>query len=116
MKLNSQTFILDRMVQQWACRQRSYISGRPAECGHHHISREYLLTRWDIKNIIPLTLEEHRAVHDGSLSYVIINPFREQYLINQKNRNFKDFLLENGLTLAEFVKAKQAQWAERVRA
>ena len=104
------------MVQQWACRQRSYISGMPAECGHHHIGRGHILTRWDLKNIIPLTFREHQLVHSGELLYDIRNPFRQQYLINQRRRNLKDFLLEKGWTLDDFLsKAKEKLKAELER-
>lgn len=94
---------LDRLVQQWACKQRSYISGRPAECGHHHIHRNSTLTRWDLLNIIPLTLEEHRGVHEGWLHYEIQNPFRAQYLEDQRRKSFKDHLLETGQTMNDFM-------------
>lgn len=100
---------LDRMIQQYATQRRSYISGLPAECGHHHIGRSNTLLRWDINNIIPLTLAEHRAVHDGTLKYKINNPFREVYLESRRNRNIKDYLLEKGMTFEEFALRKKEE-------
>lgn len=95
---------LDALVQKWACRQRSYISGYPAQCGHHYIGRSDMLLRWDLRNIIPLTFDEHRLVHDGMLQFEILNPFRKQFLLNQKNKGLKTYLLEEGLTVEEFLK------------
>lgn len=100
----SQIRRLDALVQKWACQQRSYVSGLPAQCGHHYIGRSDMLLRWDLKNIIPLTQDEHRRVHDGFMAVNIKNPFREQYLRNRKNKGLKAYLLENGLTVGEFVK------------
>lgn len=42
---------LDALVQKWACRQRSYISGYPAQCGHHYIGRSEMLLRWDVQEL-----------------------------------------------------------------
>ena len=95
---------LDSLIQKWACKQRSYVSYKPAECGHHYVHRNCKLLRWDIHNIIPLTIEEHTRHHSGLLNIEIRNPFREQYLINMKNKQFKDYLLENGLTEDEYLK------------
>lgn len=100
----SQIHRLDALVQKWACQQRSYVSGLPAQCGHHYIRRSEMLLRWDLRNIIPLTLDEHRLVHSGYMMIDINNPFREQYLRNQKNKGLKAYLLENGLTVCEFIK------------
>lgn len=95
---------LDALVQKWACRQRSYISGYPAQCGHHYIGRSEMLLRWDLRNIIPLTFDEHRLVHNGMLRFEIQNPFRKQFLFNQKNKGLKTYLLEEGLTVEAFLK------------
>lgn len=94
---------LDKMVQIWASKQRSYISGQPAQAGHHYHSRRIKLLRWDLRNIIPLTYEEHYKYHAGAIDLYIRNPFREQYLENMKNKDFKDYLLENGLTEREWL-------------
>lgn len=100
---------LDRLVQQWACAQRSYISGLPAECGHHHVGRNNLLLRWDLRNIVPLTMEEHRAVHDGRLRYDVHNPFRAAYLRDCRHKVLKDYLLEHSLTVGEFIKLREQE-------
>lgn len=101
---------LDKLVQMWACRQKSYISFKPAECGHHYIHRSCKLLRWDSFNIIPLTMEEHTRHHAGLLEIEIKNPFREQYLMNKKNTRLKDYLLQNNLTEDEWLKQKLQQW------
>lgn len=107
----------DKLVQMWASRQRSYISGKPAQCGHHYYSRHNKLLRWDIKNIIPLTLEEHIKIHSGKLEYKIKNPCNRMYLSRLANKDYKDYLFENNLTDNEFVlkcneKLKEALSAE----
>lgn len=94
---------LDAMVQDWACKQRSYLSNMPAEVGHHYYSRRHKLLRWDLLNIIPLTNEEHRKVHDGKYKIEIQNPFRELYLAQRVNMDYKQFLLENGWTEREYL-------------
>lgn len=92
----------DRLVQVWAQRQRSYVSGKPAQCGHHYYSRRCKLLRWDLNNIIPLTLEEHIKIHEGKIKYEI-NPCRREHLERLFQKDYKDYLLENNLTEKEFV-------------
>lgn len=93
----------DRLVQIWASKQRSYISGKPAECGHHFHSRHNKLLRWDLKNIIPLTLEEHQQIHTGKLRYKMINPCNVLYLDRLYRKDYKDYLLERGMTEQDFI-------------
>lgn len=107
----------DRLVQMWAARQRSYVSGKPAQCGHHYYSRHNRLLRWDLKNIVPLTIEEHTKLHSGKLEYKVKNPCNELYLERMYHKDYKTYLLENNLTDAEFVakcnkKLKEALSAE----
>lgn len=104
----------DRLVQVWATLQRSYISRKPAECGHHYYSRHNRLLRWDLLNIIPLTFEEHTQLHSGNLEVNIENPFRKQYLENMINKDFKRYLLENNITEAEFVKICNKKLKEKI--
>lgn len=104
LKTNTIEDKLDRMVQEWACKQRSYLSNRPAEVGHHYYSRRHKLLRWDLLNIIPLTNEEHRLYHDGNILIEIENPFRQLYLSQRVTMDFKDYLLQNGWTEKEFLK------------
>lgn len=95
---------MDRMVQQWACRQKSYLSYMPAQCGHHYKKRRIDLLRWDLRNIIPLTFNEHTLVHSGALHVEIQNPFRLLYLEQRATINLKSYLLENGWTRDEWLK------------
>lgn len=105
----------DRLVQQWASRQRSYISQSTRNVvGHHYYSRHHKLLRWDLHNIVPLTYEEHTELHKGNLVVEIKNPFRKQYLMNLLNKNYKDYLLENGLTDEEFVKLCNKKLKEKI--
>lgn len=102
-KLDKMAKELDKKVQQWAIQQQSYLTLLPAEVGHHYYSRRHKLLRWDLLNIIPLTNDEHRKVHDGIYRVEIKNPFRELYLADMVNKDFKQYLLENGLSEEEFM-------------
>ena len=93
----------DRLVQEWACKQKSYLSRQRAECGHHYYSRRHMLLRWDTANIIPLTFKQHQNVHEGNIKIEIKNHFRKQYLENLVHKDFKDYLLENGMTRKKFA-------------
>lgn len=104
----------DRLVQVWATMQKSYMSRKPAECGHHFYSRHNRILRWDLLNIIPLTIEEHTKLHEGKLEINIGNPFRLQYLKNMVNKNYKMFLLENEMTDFEFVKYCNKKLKEKI--
>lgn len=104
----------DRLVQVWATKQRSFVSRKPAECGHHYYSRHNRLLRWDLLNIIPLTVEEHTKLHSGNLEINIENPFRKQYLENMINKDFKKYLLENNITDDEFVKICNKKLKEKI--
>lgn len=92
---------LDKLVQEWASRQRSIYSGKRGCVGHHIYSRSNKLLRWDLRNIAPLTMEEHRLLHDGKI-YLEINYDTQQYLQKMLLMQFKDYLLFNNLTEKEF--------------
>lgn len=97
---------LDRLVQQWACKQHSIISGKPAGCGHHYFSRRHEIIRYNLDNIIPLTLEEHNKVHSGEIK-INIPEILEEILFKLKEQGLKNYLLENRLTLDDFYKREE---------
>lgn len=103
----------DRLVQIWATRQKSYVSRRPAQCGHHYYSRWHGLLRWDLENIIPLTYEEHTNHHAGKLPLELPEP-RKSYLESLRRKDFKDYLLENNLTKIEFAKVCNEKLKEKI--
>lgn len=102
-KLDRLSDELDALVQKWAATQRSYLSYRPAEVGHHYYGRRMELLRWDLLNIIPLTDEEHKLYHSGKILIEIKNPFRELYLAQRAAMDYKQYLLENQLSKEEFM-------------
>lgn len=105
----------DKLVQIWASKQRSYISGaRRNVVGHHFYSRHNRLLRWDLLNIIPLTYEEHTDLHNGRIQIEIRNPFRKQYLENLLNKDYKDYLLEMRITDEDFVKMCNKKLKEKI--
>lgn len=99
----------DRLVQEWACKQKSYLSRQRAECGHHYYGRRHILLRWDTANIIPLTFKQHQNVHERNIIIEIKNPFRKLYLDNMVNKDFKDYLLEHGMTKEDFIKERNLE-------
>lgn len=103
----------DRLIQVWATKQRSYVSMKPSQCGHHYYSRYHKLLRWDLKNIIPLTLEEHTQLHSGKLT-ITLPEDRQEYLDTMVNRNYKNYLLENNLTDEEFVMICNKKLKEKI--
>ncbi|MCM1497236.1 MAG: hypothetical protein NC124_02100 [Clostridium sp.] len=95
---------LDALVQKWACTQLSIISNRPAECAHHYFSRSHEIIRYDIRNLIPLTLKEHTLVHVGKI--ILENPYEDE-LRQLCNKGIKQFLLENSITKKEWLKERE---------
>jgi len=97
---------LDKLIQQWACTQRSQISGRQAECGHHIVRRANKLTRWNIRNIMPLTYEEHYFLHNNNVDFRT----KEQIAYYEENKNkswhgliTKEFMLEKKKELCNIL-------------
>jgi len=96
--------LLDQLIQKWACRHRSQASGKKAQCGHHIITRANLLTRWDIRNIMPLTFREHYDIHSNGLDYR--TPTQKEYCLKFANSSLVDYLVKNQLTEQEFKEQK----------
>lgn len=103
----------DKLIQRWACSQRSYVSMKPAQCGHHYYSRRIRLLRWEIANIIPLTYQEHTALHAGNLK-LEISKGREDFLSALAHKDYKNFLLECNLTDEDFVKIYNKKLKEQI--
>ena len=97
---------LDKLVQEWASRQRSIYSGKRGCVGHHIYSRKNKLLRWDLRNIAPLTPEEHRLLHDGKI-YLEIDYDTQQYLEKMMMMQFRDYLLFNEQTEQEFYQKER---------
>ena len=102
---------LDRMVQEWASRQPSMYSGRYGCVGHHIYSRRHTLLRWDLRNIAPLTMAEHRLLHDGKIP-LELDEDTEKYLDMVAGTNYKNWLLFNGYTEAEFFASEKQKLKE----
>lgn len=104
---------LDKLVQEWASRQRSIYSGKRGCVGHHIYSRKNKLLRWDLRNIAPLTPEEHRLLHDGKI-YLEIDYDTQQYLEKMMRMQFRDYLLFNNLTEKEFYQKERQKIKRRL--
>lgn len=104
----------DRLIQIWATKQRSYISFKPAECGHHYYSRRNHLLRWDVLNIIPLTYEEHTNFHSGKIEIIIKDEEIQKYLSGMAKKDYRQYLLENNLTEQEFIKKCNKKLKEKI--
>ena len=94
---------LDKLFQQYACLQKSAISRKPAECGHHIVARRFKILRWDIANCYPCTLQEHILIHEGKIKVEV-----SETLEKLKQVNFKNYLLQQGITEQDFM-LKQKQ-------
>ena len=105
---------LDALVQKWAAKQPSMYSGKRGCVGHHIFSRKNIMLRWDLKNIAPLTPEEHRLLHDGKI-YLEVDYETQMYLEEMMRVNYKTWLVMNGMTEKEFFqKEKEKLKAELV--
>lgn len=114
-KKEAKEYELDRLVQQWACRQRSMMSLRRSEVGHHIIRRNVYLLRWDINNIMPLTNEEHRYAHSHKNEvWESLDSSLRVYLKRKELMDLKDYLLKNGKTYNEFLDEKLDFWKGKI--
>lgn len=95
---------LDRLVQQLSENRRCYICRtKNSSEVHHLIGRSNPLLRYELANLIPICARCHRAIHDGKINQEnYINPTRWQWLQENKNKSFKDYLLGLGLTKQEY--------------
>lgn len=102
---------LDRLVSKWVYSQRSAINGEYGCEPHHYFSRRHHLLRWDVKNIVPVTRFQHELIHTGRILYK--SPYQD-YLKDMKNKDFKQYLIDNNLTEEEFLNKKLKEWRNRV--
>lgn len=84
---------------------------------HHIIGRRSHLLRWDIKNLVPLCRECHIKVHTKGIKYLklFLPQARFDYLEKMKNKDFKQYLIEQGLTREDFYKMKEQQLNEAIK-
>ena len=104
---------LDTLFQQYACKQLSAISYAKAQVGHHIVGRANKMLRWDIRNCLPLTHEEHQMLHAGKITWRPDLDLSE-YLINTGNIQLKDYLVQNGLSMQDFMNNKQKDLEEAI--
>ena len=102
---------LDALIQQYACTLRSAISGARAECGHHYIGRRFEILRWDWRNIIPLTFEEHGIVHSQGIE---LEPPDKEFCDSIHWVSFKDYLMLNNWSKKEFMEFKKQELRDKI--
>jgi len=85
-------------------------SDQPLDC-HHIIRRGVVLTRWDVANGIPLCIPCHAKAHtaEGKADVILIGMVDYPYLMQQAQKNYKDYLLERGMVEAEFRERELVQ-------
>ena len=94
---------LDRLVQQLRINQRCHICGAKATEIHHIIGRKNYVLRYDLPNLLPVCQQCHSDIHDKGLSVESYVPSEIwQYLQENKNKSYKDFLLFCGMTEDEY--------------
>ena len=73
-------------------RGRSVVSGSPATEIHHIVTRSRKNTRWDVDNGCPLTLQEHRMLHDNpSFRHIVHLKFGLKNIDNLQIKSVKYF-------------------------
>lgn len=95
---------LDKLVQK-ACENQQCRVCRKSPCvGHHVTRRREKMLRWDILNILPVCPEHHRMIHDGKIKEQDLLPEEIwNYLQEVKNKDYRTFLLEIGMTEKEYL-------------
>lgn len=79
---------------------------------HHIIRRDNILLRYDVNNLLPLCEKCHRQIHDNGMYNRGMDFLDEQtqaYLLRMKNVDFKQYLLELGITKEDFLKQKEKE-------
>ena len=79
---------LDRMVQNWAIRQKSEISGQYGCVAHHIVGRANHYLRFDKENLFVCTPQEHDLIHRGILKV-------ETYISPKRLGNLRDKKLKS---------------------
>jgi len=99
--------ILDRLIQEISSAQLSQISKTRGCVGHHIVRRHNKLFRWDLENIMFVTLQEHQLIHTIS-GYEDDNLSLQQKIFKELNNNLniKDYLIKNCTTEEEFLQNK----------
>lgn len=88
-----------------------------ATAQHHVIPRANMLLRYDVQNLIPLCAKCHAEIHDKGMynrGMDFLTEDRKNYLLSMKNKIFKDFILENGLTEDEFFESQKRILLENI--
>lgn len=107
---------LDRLIQQACHNQRCHICRiNFATAMHHIITRARKLFRYDIVNIIPVCNECHRKIHDQGLKVQNYIPKEQwEYLLDHKNDDYKDWLIQNGKTEDEYLYECKKEWEKQI--
>lgn len=86
---------LDTIIQTITSKKKChYCKTSKGVVGHHLIRRADLMYRWDLNNILPVCMYCHRKIHDG---------FLKEPTLDIQRQTLKDYLLNNGLTLEDFM-------------
>ena len=100
---------LDILIQKISAKQKSQISKTDKNIiGHHLIHRGNELFRWDLDNIMFITVQEHTNIHSIP-NYEIQHLTEKQKEFKELNRNksLKDYLLKHGLIKKEFMQERK---------
>lgn len=96
--------MLDGLVQRYAFLSRNGVNGYSRQnVGHHIVSRRVMLLRHDIANIFPCDNMQHTLIHAGKIDpYDYLSAERKEYLQEMEHKDFKQYLLEKGITKEDF--------------
>ena len=91
------------------------VTGQTIEC-HHIIPRKRYLTRWDYRNGVVLSFENHGKVTDYVLERrKVENLVDMEYLDSISRQTKKDYLITHGLSDAEFRQQKKKELLEIIK-
>lgn len=106
---------LDRLYPQLSYGRLCYACGKPASQMHHIIGRSNKILRWDYRNIIPVCSYCHQLMHDKNMwnkGYDL--SLYKEVLDKYRNMDIKDYLLENGMDMKEFLALKEKELNARI--
>jgi hypothetical protein len=91
-------------------------TGESLQC-HHIVYRRHYLLRWDVRNGVPLTAGSHYAGHhDIGARRALEEKVNLAYLEDMGRKTKKDFLMEKGLSDAEFRQLKKWELMQTIGA
>lgn len=114
-----------RLLSLWRKAVLSYHGHKCFFCGtygdatlqcHHIVRRRRVILRFDYRNGIPLCAKCHQFAHTKEGEMEIMRKHRHyDYCVVNERLTYKQYLVENGLTDAEFRQMKKEELLEVIK-